>query len=102
MKWVRSSCHEPLRGVAQRCDGVGDGGDKRLNKRLVKVVQQWADKPTVANSSAAQLITRFPRQIMDLRSLAEVVCNEMPSMGLNLLPKRTAAPFRSAALDRPN
>ena len=28
MAWtrVRSSLHESLRGVAQRCDGVGDGG----------------------------------------------------------------------------
>ena len=30
-----------------------DVGDKRLNKRLVKVVQQWADNPTHCIPTAA-------------------------------------------------
>ena len=30
-----------------------DLGDKQLNKRLVKVVQQWADKPTQSIPTAA-------------------------------------------------
>ena len=35
--------------------GVCDGGSwhERLNKRLVKVVQQWADKPTQSIPTAA-------------------------------------------------
>ena len=30
-----------------------DLGDKRLNKRLVKVVQQWADKPSQSIPTAS-------------------------------------------------
>ena len=30
-----------------------DLGDKRLNKRLVKMVQQWADKPTQSIPTAS-------------------------------------------------
>ena len=39
-------------------------------------------RSTVANSSAAQLITRLRRQIMSLWGLAEVVCNLMDLVAL--------------------
>ena len=61
--------------------------------RISRQSQRLSPRSTVANSSAAQLISRFRSQIMGLWRLAEVVCSEMGLMilrGLTAkLPRRT-------------